>query len=189
MISSDNSYFNVPHEFTAYLEPWQQESLPDETALKEMQSVGLKLITEVKELENACLLQLRNLDNEAKAVVDFLKLQSRKVDLVLQYVLEKETQHGQKHPGLSFGGSGFTISSATPLTVGQQFKTTLYIREELINILCIATVTATSSEDGIHRGQLEYSAILESDIEQLVQASLRVQQKQLRARKQAQAGS
>ncbi|MGI2260306.1 hypothetical protein [Shewanella sp. GXUN23E] len=183
MISPDNSYFNVPHEFTAYLEPWQGKHLPNDAQLREMQSVGLKLITEVKELENACLLQLRHLDNEAKAVVDFLKLQSRKVDLVLQYILEKEVQAGSKHAGLSFGGSGFTLSSPAALAPGSQYQTTLYIREELINILCIATVTACGEQDGKFISQMEYSAILESDIEQLVQASLRVQQKQLKARK------
>lgn len=185
MISSDNSYFNVPHDFSAYLEPWQEASLPSEDALKAMQSMGLKLISEVKELESACLLQLRHLDNDAKAVVDFLKLQSRKVDLVLHYVLEKETQSGQKLPGMSFGGSGFTLLTPAALKEGEQYKTTLYIQDELINVLCIATVVKTSTEEGAHLSQFEYSAILDADIEQLVQASLRVQQKQLRARKQA----
>ncbi|MCF1439365.1 MAG: hypothetical protein LPD71_11660, partial [Shewanella sp.] len=173
------------HEFTAYLTPWHGKAMPNDDQLRELQSVGLKLITEVKQLENACLLQLRHLDNDAKAVVDFLKLQSRKVDLVLQYILEKEVQQGSKHPGLSFGGSGFTLSSPAALSTGTQYKTSLYIRDELINILCIATVTGCSEQDGEFISQLEYSAILESDVEQLVQASLRVQQRQLKARKQS----
>lgn len=59
-------------------------------ALRSMQSLGIQLLSEVKTLEANCLLQLRHLDNDAKAVVDFLKLQSRKVDLVLQHVLEKK---------------------------------------------------------------------------------------------------
>ncbi|MEL4428959.1 hypothetical protein [Shewanella mangrovisoli] len=201
MFTDTNPYFSVPHPFTAYLSLWDEnQPLPSEMALRSMQSLGIQLLSEVKALEASCLLQLRHLDNEAKVVVDFLKLQSRKVDLVLQHVLEKEVQEGDKFSGCQFGGSGIRLMSNEALPLGRQYKVTLFIHEELVAILCFAKVTACLvSQDGQSNGQqaqqpnaaspylvdLEFSQILDADVEQLVKASLNVQQKQLKLRKQA----
>lgn len=196
MFTDANPYFSVPHPFTAYLSPWpQNQPLPNQIILRSMQSLGIQLLSEVKELEANCLLQLRHLDNEAKVVVDFLKLQSRKVDLVLQHVLEKEAQEGDKFIGCQFGGSGMRLISNTPLPLGGHFKTTLFIHDELIAILCFVKVLAnhldTSSQAEAPAApeqyfiDLEFSQILDADVEQLVKASLTVQQKQLKLRKLA----
>lgn len=201
MFTDTNPYFSVPHPFTAYLSLWDEnQPLPSEMALRSMQSLGIQLLSEVKALEASCLLQLRHLDNEAKVVVDFLKLQSRKVDLVLQHVLEKEVQEGDKFSGCQFGGSGIRLMSRDALPLGRQYKVTLFIHEELVAILCFAKVTACLvSQEGQSDGpqaqlhnaaspylvDLEFSQILDADVEQLVKASLNVQQKQLKLRKQA----
>ncbi|ABM24689.1 MULTISPECIES: hypothetical protein [Shewanella] len=200
MFTDSNPYFSVPHPFTAYLSAWpQSQPVPSEIALRSMQSLGIQLLSEVKELEANCLLQLRHIDNEAKAVVDFLKLQSRKVDLVLQHVLEKETQEGDKFQGCQFGGSSIRLISPSPLPLGAQYKTTLFIHDELVAILCFAKVVASNPDTRVQNDgdptaeqyfiDLEFSQILESDIEQLVKASLNVQQKQLKLRKLARDGN
>ncbi|MGL5358934.1 MAG: hypothetical protein ACRDBI_04325 [Shewanella sp.] len=184
MFTDSNPYFSVAHPFTAYLSPWpQNHALPNETALRSMQSVGIQLLSDVKELEASCLLQLRHLDHDAKVIVDFLKLQSRKVDLVLQHVLEQETQEGDKFSGCQFGGSGLRLLSPAPLPLGSHFKTTLFIHDELIALLCFVKVTANHLDSAAANAEqyhvdLEFSQILESDVEQLVKASLNVQQKQ-----------
>jgi hypothetical protein len=200
-----NSYFSVPHSFAAYLLPWEQTArLPNEDELRQMQSTGLQLLTEAKAMEADCLMQLRQLDNEAKAVVDFLKLQSRKVDLVLQHILEKQVQEGDYHLGMLFGGSGISIASSTPLPLGSVFKTHVYIHSELVALLCFCTVVncsplgstaadlvtenkdANLSHSDLAQGfliELEFSQILDTDVEQLVKASLNVQQKMLKKRK------
>lgn len=201
MFPDTNPYFSVLHPFTAYLSFWgENQPLPSEMALKSMQSLGIQLLSEVKALEANCLLQLRHLDNEAKVVVDFLKLQSRKVDLVLQHVLEKEVQEGDKYYGCQFGGSGIRLLSPTALPVGRHVKITLFIHDELVAILCFAKITACMLAQEVQSTMLqaqlnhdalpylvdlEFSQILDSDVEQLVKASLNVQQKQLKRRKQA----
>lgn len=215
MFTDTNPYFSVPHPFTAYLSLWpSSEPLPSEMALRSMQSLGIQLLSEVKTLEANCLLQLRHLDNDAKVVVDFLKLQSRKVDLVLQHVLEKETQEGEKCIGNQFGGSGLRLLTPTALDIGSHYKITLFIHDELVAILCFGKVTASTAQkmlsaessansdtnSGVTQNaeqhtqaapatqwqtDFEFSQILEADVEQLVKASLNVQQKQLKLRKLA----
>ncbi|GGI76142.1 hypothetical protein [Shewanella gelidii] len=188
MHNDDNSYFSVPHRFNAYLSPFAEDAkIPSEDELKEMQSLGLKLISEVKTQEASCLLQLRQFDNEAKAVVDYLKLQSRKIDLVLQYVIESESQSGTRYQGTQFGGSGLRIESPAPIPVGHRFKLSLYMREELVAILCIVAVYDCQQTENGYAVDLNFLQILDADVELLVKASLNVQQKQLKARKQSRA--
>ncbi|WP_028772451.1 hypothetical protein [Shewanella waksmanii] len=184
-MSDTNAYFNVDHTFNAYLEPWPTDHpLATESELMAMLPVGLQLISQVKALEASCLVQLRHLDDEAKSVVDYLKLQSKKIDLVLQHVIEQQQQQGECYKGVSFGGSGLRLVSPTVIDK-QHYKVTLHIREELVSILCIAHVdTITEQDDGLYRIDLSFSQIIEADVEQLVKASLSVQQKQLRQRKQ-----
>ena len=191
MITDSSDYFSVKHDFKAYLTPWpENQSIPSESELALMLPLGLQLISDVKSLEADCLLQLRHLDDEAKTVVEYLKLQSRKIDLVLQYVLEQETHEGELHLGQFFGGSGIRIKSVCPFNPGAQFKITCHIKEELVVLLCFGQVTASqaiepndANSKECYLVDIEFTQISDTDVEQLVKASLSVQQKQLKQRK------
>jgi len=198
LFTDSTSYFSVMHDFTAYLTLWPDDApLPSESELKFMLPTGLLLISDVKALEADCLMQLRHFDDEAKSIVDYLKLQSRKIDLVLQHVIEQDQQEGEQYRGLSFGGSGIRIIGNSELKVGSQYKITLHIKEELIALLCFVKVSSNqvvdasddagnAAENAQYITDLAFTQILESDVEQLVKASLSVQQKHLKYRKLAQ---
>lgn len=199
MINDSNSYFSVPHQFNVYLTPWdKQRPIPDDTELRQMQSTGLKLLSEVKALEANCLLQLRQLDSSTHSIIEFLKLQSRKVDLVLQHVLEKEAQAGVQYQGHQFGGSSLSLFADNQMDVGSIFSCHIYLHAEVVAVLCIGEVTGcqqvnndatdsddlTTTEQPLWHTDLAFIQILDEDIEQLVKASLTVQQKMLKLRKQ-----
>ncbi len=196
MLSDSTAYFSIIHPFDAYLSPWDSaKPLPTAEQLSMLLPTSLQLISDVKALESDCLLQLRHLDDDAKTVVEFLKLQSRKIDMVLQHIMAKEQYEGTRYQGSHFGGSGFAIASPIALEVGQIFQVTLHIKEELIAILCIATVqsckqkalessTTQLVEAAPYVCELSFSVIQENDVEQLVKASLSLQQKQLKLRQQ-----
>jgi len=194
LLTESTPYFSVTHDFTAYLTQWPDDSpLPSESQLRSMLPTGLLLISDVKALEADCLMQLRQFDDEAKAIIDYLKLQSRKIDLVLQHVIEQEQREGEQHRGVSFGGSGIRIMGNAALEVGKHYKISLHIKEELIALLCFVKVSsnqAADASDDSAKNQfitdLEFTQILDSDVEQLVKASLSIQQKYLKYRKLAQ---
>jgi len=191
LLTDSSPYFSVKHDFKAYLTPWPDNMpIPSESELNLMLPLSLQLISDVKALEANCLLQLRHLDDAAKTVVEYLKLQSKKIDLVLLHVLERETHEGELHIGLFFGGSGIRISGSSPFDAGDKFKITLNIKEEFVSLLCFGYVTATqvienspTSTDTQYLTDIEFNRISDIDIEQLVKASLSIQQKQLKQRK------
>lgn len=203
MLTDSSAYFSINHPFDVYLSPWDNtNSPPSAELLSAMLPSGLQLISDVKALESDCLLQLRHLDDEAKTVVEFLKLQSRKIDMVLQHVMAQEQYEGDKYAATHFGGSGFTIISSEPLELGLEFKATLHIKEELVALLSIAKVQScrlldqaqskliSTPNDSNHTVahyacEFSFTVIQESDVEQLVKASLSLQQKQLKLRQLA----
>ncbi|MGS0676130.1 hypothetical protein [Shewanella sp. 0m-4] len=201
MLTDSTAYFSINHPFDVYLSPWDSaKPLPSPAQLGMMLPTSLQLISDVKALESDCLIQLRHLDDEAKTVVEFLKLQSRKIDMVLQHVMAKEEYEGTRYTGSHFGGSGITLVSAAPIELGQMFQVTLHIKEELVALLCLAKVksctlleadpqvnseTASQASAAQYACELTFSVIQDSDVEQLVKASLSIQQRQLKLRKLA----
>lgn len=190
MLTDSSAYFSINHPFDVYLCPWDEaKPLPSAEQLSFMLPTSLQLISDVKALESDCLLQLRHLDDDAKTVVEFLKLQSRKIDMVLQHIMAKEEYQGTHYIGKQFGGSGITLISPSPLVLGQEYQVTLHIKEELVALLCLAKVKGCSlieNADDPNTAQyaveLSFSVIQDSDVEQLVKASLSLQQKQLKLR-------
>ncbi|GIU31536.1 hypothetical protein L2719_12130 [Shewanella schlegeliana] len=190
MLTDSTAYFSINHPFDVYLSPWDSaKPLPLVEQLGLMLPTSLQLISDVKALESDCLLQLRHLDDDAKTVVEFLKLQSRKIDMVLQHIMAKEEYEGTHYIGKQFGGSGITLVSPTPLELGQVFQVTLHIKEELVALLCFAKVTSCSLLEATdaqsttqYAVELSFCVIQDNDVEQLVKASLTLQQKQLKLR-------
>ncbi|NRD73539.1 hypothetical protein HQQ94_09825 [Shewanella sp. VB17] len=197
MLTDSTPYFSVKHDFKAYLTPWPDDKpIPSESELNLMLPLSLQLISDVKSLEANCLLQLRHLDDEAKTIIEYLKLQSKKIDLVLLHILERETHEGEQHLGVFFGGSGIRIIGSSLFEIGDTFKITLNIKEELISLLCFGHVTTTQmvennpiSTDTQYVTDIVFNRISDIDIEQLVKASLSVQQKQLKQQKLARKSS
>lgn len=195
MLTDSTAYFSINHPFDVYLNPWDSaKPLPSAEQLSHMLPTSLQLISDVKALESDCLLQLRHLDDDAKTVVEFLKLQSRKIDMVLQHIMAKEEYEGTHYRGNQFGGSGITLISPAPLKLEQVFQVTLHIKEELVALLCFAKVSACSLIDATdlpksatqttaqYAVELSFCVIQDNDVEQLVKASLSLQQKQLKLR-------
>lgn len=185
-MTKDNTYFSVHHPFVVYLEPWDNtQAFPNADELREFQSTGLRLVNDVKLLEADCLFHLRQMEIDAKPVVDYLKLQSRKIDLVLQFMLEQASYDGQAYTGIKFGGSGFHIQSSTPVDCQCHYKATLFIHDELISLICIVKPLSCEQIDKQNYNvECEFTVIQATDIEQLVQASLHVQQKLLQTKQQ-----
>lgn len=187
MNTDSNAYFSVSHPFDAYLSHWPAEqALPTETELHTLKSKGMQLISEVKALEGSYIMQLRHLGDDARAIADYMKLQSRKIDLVLQHLLEQEVKDGVPCTGLQFGGSNCQVTSSEAFALHQMVKATIFVREEVLSVLCFAEVV-DCRPDPDNAAQyiidLAFRVINDAEVEQLVKASLNIQQKQLQLRK------
>ncbi|WP_245880132.1 PilZ domain-containing protein [Zobellella taiwanensis] len=178
--SMADPYFSVDYQAQVNLVPLADgESIPDEASLEARIPAPFKLISEVTRIDTNNARLLRNLDEHAAELVEVINQQSRKIDLVLSYVLAGQDSPDQRHHTLSLGGGGFRFVARQPLTDGQAVAVKLFLPELSVAVFCYGRIFA-DAEPGHYR--CDFIAIREQDRDALIRASLQLQAKQLKAR-------
>ncbi len=181
-LSRFNEYFQINEAIQVSLEPVNESSLPkDEEELTHIVPPLFKLANEVSVLEQTALRPLRQLGDVAEDLAQYLKLQSRKIDLILSHILAKEEVAHTTAMTESFGGSGFVLLSDDPFNVGQFLQCKLFLQSEAAAVFCFAEVIAVENESNeTSKLTCLFSHITEQDQELIVRASLHAQSRILK---------
>ena len=144
-----------------------------------------KLANEVSSLEQSALGPLRNLGDVAQELAVFLQAQSRKIDLIMSHVLASEQSEDNAIYCDSYGGGGVKFTTEDVYSLGQKFRTKLFLHHEASAVYCYTEVVAIKKIDTEHyQYTLLFIAIRDSDQELVVRASLHAQTRQLKKRQQ-----
>lgn len=144
-----------------------------------------KLANEVSSLEQSALGPLRNLGDIAQELAVFLQAQSRKIDLIMSHVLASEQSEDNAIYCDSYGGGGVKFTTEDVYSLGQKFRTKLFLHHEASAVYCYTEVVAIKKIDTDHyQYTLLFIAIRDSDQELVVRASLHAQTRQLKKRQQ-----
>lgn len=181
-MSQSQQYFSIKHDFqvTYQLMP-QPSALPTQAEFAALIPPAFKLASQINQIEAQALRPLRTLNESAHELAEFLNLQSKKIDLMMNYVLSLGDQQLQ-HPGTQFGGSNITFISDGALAQGDLVQLKVFISENNCAVFCIAKVIGTEEHSQGQITQTEIVMIDDEDQEQLVRTSLHVQSCQLKAR-------
>ena len=173
-------YFSIDYRAQVNLCPLADgETVPDADTLEAQIPAPFKLISEVTRIDTNNARMLRNLDEHAADLVDIINLQSRKIDLVLSYVLAGEDDPAERHHTLTLGGGGFTFMSPTPWANDSALRVKLFLPELSVAVYGYGQVY---QEDEAHHYRCHFTALREQDRDALIRASLQLQAKQLKAR-------
>ncbi|MGO1617873.1 MAG: PilZ domain-containing protein [Oceanisphaera sp.] len=181
-------YFSIDYQTQVNVCPLAEgETLPDAETLEAQIPAPFKLISEVTRIDTNNARLLRNLDEHAADLVDIINLQSRKIDLVLSYVLAGEDNPEHRYHTLSFGGGGFTFTSAQPFVEGCLARFKLFLPELSVAVYGYGQIQQATSAAPQHSVEslpyyCQFSALREQDRDALIRASLQLQAKQLKAR-------
>jgi hypothetical protein len=186
-----DEYFSIASGINVNVRPLEDnEAVPDEEGIEEAMPYAFRIASEMATIEAQAIRPLRNLGDHAESLADFLNHQSRKIDLMMSFVLHQQDEEAQRYRSVKYGGGGVIIESASPLDIGTTAELKLFLDAEAAAIFCYGEViTCESVEDSYHIAFI-FSAIREQDQELLVRASLHVQTQQLRKRaKEKKSGS
>ena len=149
-----------------------------------------RIASEMAALEAQAIGSLRNLGDHAETLAEYLNHQSRKIDLMMSFVLHQQDEPEHRFKTVKLGGGGVIIESKDKLEVGTQAELKLFLDAEAAAIFCYGEViTCEQVEDSYHIAFI-FNTIREQDQELLVRASLHIQTQQLRKRsKDKKAGS
>lgn len=181
-----NDFFRIKHPIKAAMRELDENfTLPEPDQLNDAMPYAFRIASEMSALETAALRPLRNLGEHAAELVSFLNHQSRKIDLMMSYVLQQQMADEHQYNTASFGGGGLILLSDTPLALQTQCELRLFLEEEACGIFCYGEVIACEKVEDQYHISLFFSRIRDEDQELLVRASLHLQTQQLRKRKQA----
>ena len=132
---------------------------------------------------------LRNQNESMHDLIEIVNQQSRKIDMIMGYVLAAQDHPEHRFHTLRFGAGQLTYlhprqGHGEPPQLHQLVRLKIFLREEASAVYCYGEVVQRDAgEHGTHV-MLDYVRIREDDRELLVRASLHVQSKQLKLRAQ-----
>ncbi|WP_299268682.1 PilZ domain-containing protein [uncultured Psychrosphaera sp.] len=190
-------YFQLEHHIPVNIKDggsW--DSIPDMDKFDAMIPAAYKIASEMQGLEQSMLRPLRQLGDAIEPLAEYLKAQSRKIDLMMSYVLQSQDEDDIKFNAHSYGGGGFVFQSEQAFTLDNWIQCKLFFNEEAAAVFCLGKIVAiqivTPSQDELD-GKAEadktpttsyiykvvFHRIRDEDREVVVRASLHQQSKML----------
>lgn len=182
-----NEFFSIEHDFSVNITPVVNSDIPSFEHFIKSMPLPFKISSDMVALDQAALRPLQGLSGSAGQLVDYLNHQSRKIDLLVGYILSQEDTIEKRYKGTAFGGGGVMFSSDKAFNVGQMLEMKVFLLEENCAVYCIGEiveVTETIEEPNSDNGRSKHYKVVfhylrEEDREVLVRTSLHLQSKQL----------
>ena len=180
-----SEFFLIKHKLNVNVLPIDKEQVPRLAALDDTMPYAFKIAGELASIEAQALRPLRNIGGHAAELAQFLNAQSRKIDLMMSYILHQQDEESLRFESIRFGGGGIEVKSNQAFDIGESVELKIFLTEEASAVFCYAEVISSEAvEDGFIIA-LIYSRIRETDQELLVRASLHLQAQQLRKRSES----
>jgi len=181
-------FFSIEHDFTLNIIPLDNNNTGNFDNFLANMPTPFKLASESATIDQAALRPLQTLSGVSGQLVDFLNLQSKKIDLLVGYILSQQDEEQYRFQGIKFGGGGVKFSAKNIFPVGQMLEIKLFFIDSNCAIYCygeVINVTPVAQDDleGTSQNQYHHRVIFhfirEEDREALVRTSLHEQSKQL----------
>lgn len=183
-LSLFEEYFQLTHAIPVNIQlggEWQ--TLPSIEQFEDDIPTPYKIASEMKGLEQTMLRPLRQLGDVIEPLADYLKAQSRKIDLMMNYILQAQDEQDVKLNTTSFGGGGFTLQTAQgskqEFTLNSWVKCKLFFNDDAAAVFCYAKVAKIVELEEISEYTFVFHRIRDEDREIVVRASLHLQSKKL----------
>tara|TARA_R110002050_G_scaffold85133_8_gene181719 strand:- start:3772 stop:4374 length:603 start_codon:yes stop_codon:yes gene_type:complete len=176
-----NEFFSIEHEFSINILPVEEHmGVSYEQFLANMPT-PFKMASDMSTIDQAALRPLQALSGSAAQLVDYLNHQSKKIDLLIGYILSQQDEEQHRYQGLRFGGGGLLFTANTAFNLTQILEMKIFLLNENYAVYCYGEVIEIENIDNSFHHKVIFHFIREEDREILVRTSLHEQSKQLQA--------
>lgn len=187
-----NAYFLVEHAANVNLVPLKVQQLPTESEFEASIPDVFKMATELSEVEAKALRPLRSVADRFDDLIQLISLQSKKIDIIMGYVLMQQDEERHRYQSVRFGGAGIEVVSSQAMPEGTLLEVKLFVQEEHAAIYAIGEViqceqlrceqstTEPLSESPSFKLAILYQRLREDDQEVIVRSTLHLQTAQLK---------
>ncbi|MCC2604176.1 PilZ domain-containing protein [Planctobacterium marinum] len=179
-----HEYFTIKHVLNVNLLPVEAGfTVPTSEQLITHMPYAFRMAGELAELETRALRPLRHLGDHARELAEFLNHQSKKIDLMMSYILHQQDDQDNRYSTTEFGGAGLTVTSNKEMLPGGIYQLKIFLEEEAAAVFCYAeAILCEPLDEDQFKIAFIYNSIREQDQELLVRASLHLQTKHLKSR-------
>ena len=183
-------FFSVTHATPVNVIPMPGDfHLPSLEALEAELPEPFRIASAITSIDMVTSRLIRNQNDSMHDLVEIINQQSRKIDMIMGYVLSVQDHPEHRFHTLRFGAGQLTYlhprqGHGEVPHLHQIVRLKIFLREEASAVYCYGEVVQRDAgEHGTHV-MLDYVRIREDDRELLVRASLHIQSKQLKLRAQ-----
>ncbi len=176
-----NEFFSIEHEFSINILPLPENKVINYEQFLTDMPAPFKIASDMATIDQASLRPLQTLSGVASQLVDYLNHQSKKIDLLIGYILSQQDEEQHRYQGVKFGGGGLLFSANTPFKLAQLLEMKIFLLNENHAIYCYGEVIEIEKEQDQYLHKVVFYFIQEEDREILVRTSLHEQSKHLQA--------
>ncbi|HDX8589546.1 TPA: PilZ domain-containing protein [Aeromonas dhakensis] len=183
-------FFSVTHATPVNVIPMPGDfHLPSLEALEAELPEPFRIASSITSIDMVTSRLLRNQSESMHDLVEIINQQSRKIDMIMGYVLSVQDHQEHRFHTLRFGAGQLTYlhprqGHGEAPHLHQIVRLKIFLREEASAIYCYGQVKQLEPSEHGTQVVLDYVRIREDDRELLVRASLHIQSKQLKLRAQ-----
>jgi len=176
-----HEFFSIEHEFSINILPVEaHKGTSYEQFLTDMPT-PFKMASDMSSIDQAALRPLQTLSGVASQLVDYLKHQSTKIDLLIGYILSQHDDEQHRYHGLKFGGGGLLFTADKAFELAQLLEMKIFLLNDNCAVYCYGEVINVEQSQDAYLHKVIFHFIREDDREVLVRTSLHEQSKQLQA--------
>ena len=183
-------FFSVTHATPVNVIPMPGDfHLPSLEALEAELPEPFRIASAITSIDMVTSRLIRNQNDSMHDLVEIINQQSRKIDMIMGYVLSVQDHPEHRFHTLRFGAGQLTYlhprqGHGEAPHLHQIVRLKIFLREEASAIYCYGQVKQLEPSEHGTQVVLDYVRIREDDRELLVRASLHIQSKQLKLRAQ-----
>ena len=165
-------FFSIAHSFNVNVNPLV--SPVSEETFESLIPVPFLLSSDNASIDQSALRSIQSMRGVSNQLTDYLQHQSRKIDLLVGYILQQHDDIDARAKGVLFGGSGIKFTSESSFELGQLIELKIFLDVENVAIYSHAEIIdAEQSETGTIYTVI-FQQIREVDQDILVRASLHI---------------
>ncbi len=174
-----NDYFIIEHDIRINIKPFDGEE-PDEVAFERLIPQPFLMAGEQMMLEQSALKSLNRLGDLAEELALYLRIQARKIDSMMRYILLMQDDPAWRSVSHSYGGSALCFDHDTPFAEGDLLEAKMFLEHSDGAVFALVRVIGVEPVADKFRIRTTYTRIREQDRELIVRASLHQQSRQLK---------
>lgn len=174
-----NEFFSIEHEFSINIIPIKENDITNYEQFLANMPMPFKMASDMSTIDQAALRPLQALSGVASQLVEYLNHQSKKIDLLIGYILSQQDEEKHRYQGLRFGGGGLLFAANNAFALTQLLEMKIFLLNENQAVYCYGEVIDIEQVHDNYLHKVIFHFIREEDREVLVRTSLHEQSKLL----------